>query len=248
MELLKNSRIHYHSARPVKLENRKLQLDDNSSIPETEYNLLALGRSPNTNLGLEQAHVAYDKSGIAVNKNLTTSNSAIFAIGDCTQNPQFTHLAANHGKFVVKKIMVPFARRRDRALPRVTFVHPSIASVGSLEQTNTSHLFELDFTHLDRARTNFNENSRGVISVDTRTGLILGASLLGDFSEELINVMTLMMDERIPVLRMTDFITPYPTYGNILHNLSRDYMSYLSQHWKLYPLSSLKQFISYLLH
>lgn len=248
LELLKNSGAHYHPARPVILKSGKLQLDDKSSIAETEYYLLALGRSPNTNLQLERAHVAYDKSGIVVNENLTTTNSAIFAIGDCTQNPQFTHLAANHGKFVVKKIMVPFARRRDRALPRVTFVHPSIASVGSLEQTNTSHLFELNFTNLDRARTNFNDNSRGVVSVDTRTGLILGASLLGDFSEELINVITLMMDEQIPVLCMTDFITPYPTYGNILHNLSRDYLSYLSQHWKRHQLGSLKQLISYLLH
>lgn len=144
--------------------------------------------------------------------------------------------------------MVPFARQRERALPRVTFVSPSIASVGSLEQTNTSHLFELNFTNLDRARTNFNENSRGVISIDTRTGFVLGASLLGDFSEELINVLTLMTDERISVLRMTDFITPYPTYGNILHNLSRDYLSYLSQHWKQHPIGSLKQFISYLLN
>lgn len=92
-----------HPARPVKLENGKLQLDDTSSISESEYYLLALGRSPNTNLSLERASVAYGKSGIAVNKNLTTTNSAIFAIGDCTQNPQFTHLAANHGKFVVKK-------------------------------------------------------------------------------------------------------------------------------------------------
>jgi pyruvate/2-oxoglutarate dehydrogenase complex dihydrolipoamide dehydrogenase (E3) component len=236
LELLKKSGAHHHP------------IDDNSSIPETQYYLLALGRSPNTNLGLEQAHVTYDKSGIAVDQNLTTTNPAIFAIGDCTQNPQFTHLAANHGKFVIKKIMVPFARRRDRALPRVTFVSPSIASVGSLEQTNSNHLFELDFTHLDRARTNFNDNSRGLILVDTRTGLILGASLLGDFSEELISVITLMMDEQIPVLHMTDFITPYPTYGNILHNLSRDYMSYLSQHWKKHPTGSVKQFISYLLH
>ncbi len=248
LELLKNSGVHYHPARPLKLENGTLQLDDTSSIPETEYYLLALGRSPNTNLQLESAHVAYDKSGITVNENLITTNSAIFAIGDCTQNPQFTHLAANHGKFVVKKIMVPFAKRRNRALPRVTFVSPSIASVGSLEQTNTSHPFELDFAHLDRARTNFNENSRGVISVDVQTGLILGASLLGDFGEELISVITLMMDERISVLRMTDFITPYPTYGNILHNLSRDYLSYLSQHWKKHPFGSLKQFISYLLN
>lgn len=248
LKLLIAAGVQHHSARPVKLENSKLNLDNESTIAQTEYYLLALGRSPNTQLNLEKAHVDYDKTGIKVNNDLITTNPTIFAIGDCTQNPQFTHLAANHGKFVVKKIMIPFAKRRNRALPRVTFVNPSIASVGSLDQSSSSHLFELNFTNSDRARTNFNEDSRGVISIDTRTGYVRGVSLLGDFGEELINIFTLMMDERVPILRMIDFITPYPTYGNILHNLSRDYMSYLSQHWKQHSLGSLKQFISYLLN
>jgi len=248
LELLIKSAVKYHSAKPVKLENGKLKLDDGTEINETEYYLLALGRMPNTNIQLVKARVSYDKAGIKVDRNLITSNQAIFAIGDCTQNPQFTHLAANHGKFVVKKILVPFAKRRIRALPRVTFINPSIASVGTIAETNASHLFELNFNSLDRARTNFEQNSRGVISIDVRTGLVLGASLLGEFSEELINVITLMMDEQISVLRMSDFISPYPTYGNILHTISRDYMAYLSQNWKKYPIGSVKQFISYLTH
>ncbi len=36
-----------------------------------------------------------------------------------------------------------------------------------------------------------------------------------DFSENLITVFTLLIDEQILVLQLSDFITPYPTYGNI---------------------------------
>jgi len=247
LELLKKIGVQYYAARPTKLKKGKLFLDNGIDIDETEYYLLALGRSPNTKLELQKANVTYDKTGIDVNDNLSTSNIDIFAIGDCTKNPQFTHLAANHGKFVVKKIMAPFAKRKNRALPRVTFVDPPIASVGTLIATNSTHLFELDFTNLDRARTNFEKNSRGVISVDMRSGFVIGASLLGDFSEDLINILTLMIDEKISVLKMSDFITPYPTYGNILHNLSRDYLYHLSKNWKAYPYSSIKQFITYLI-
>lgn len=246
LELLIKSGVHYHAARPTKLENGKLMLDDKTDIPETEYYLLALGRSPNTSLNLEKAKVVYDKTGIKVNTNLTTTNPSIFAIGDCTQNPQFTHLAANHGKFVIKKILLPLAKRRLRALPRVTFVDPPIASVGSLEPTSSSHRFELNFTELDRARVNFETDSLGEVSIDMTTGRILGVSLMGHFSEELINVFTLMMDEKISALSMTDFITPYPTYGNIFHNLSRDYLAFLSKNWKQHPFGSVRQLFRYL--
>lgn len=246
LELLQKLGVHYISARPVKWEYSKLYLDKGDPIPGTDIYLSAVGRIPNTKLDLEHAGIVYDKTGIQVSDNLLTTNPNVFAIGDCTQNPQFTHLAANHAKFIVKKIMVPFAKRKARALPRVTFTTPPIASVGSTDVTSSSHRFELNFSGLDRARTNFESNSRGVVLVDTKTGRILGASLLGDFSEELINIFTLMIDERIPLLRMSDFITPYPTYGNILHNLSRDYLSYLSKNWKQQPLGSIYQLISYL--
>ena len=155
-------------------------------------------------------------------------------------------MAANHGKFVLKKLLIPFARRRNRALPRVTFTAPAIASVGSLEESKHTKTFVLDFPAIDRARTNFDETSYGQVLVDVRTGQIQGVSLFGDFSEELINVFTLIIDEKIPVLQLTDFITPYPTYGNILHTLSVAYLTYLSKYWKKYPVRSFYQFVTYI--
>ena len=67
-----------------------------------------------------------------------------------------------------------------------------------------------------------------------------------NFSEELINVFTLMIDEQISILSMSDFISPYPTYGNIFHTLSRDYLSFMSAHWKSHPIGSIKQIIRYI--
>lgn len=246
LDLLQQSGVKYHAARPDSLKNGILQLDDGSEIKETEYYLLALGRKPNMALNLEKAQVEYNETGIIVNKNLTTTNSHIFAIGDCTQSPQFTHLAANHGKFVLKKLLIPFVQRRERALPHVTFVNPPIASVGYIRETAHAHIFELDFSALDRARTNFDSNSFGIVSVNMVSGHLLGVSLIGDFSEELINVFTLMIDEQISILSMSDFISPYPTYGNIFHTLSRDYLSFMSAHWKSHPIGSIKQIIRYI--
>lgn len=239
--------VKYHKARPLRLEKKKLYLDNETTISETEFYLVAAGRVPNINLNLEKAQVNYDNTGISINKNLITTNSDIFAIGDCTQNPQFTHLAANQGKFVLKKIVIPFVQKRERALPRVTFTNPAISSVGELEEKPGIKLIELNLSNTDKARTRFDQNSYGIVAIDTLSGKIVGASLFGDFGEDLISVFTLIIDERIPVLKLTDFITPYPTYANIFHTLTVDYLSYLSNNWKRRPLSSVKQFLSYVI-
>jgi pyruvate/2-oxoglutarate dehydrogenase complex dihydrolipoamide dehydrogenase (E3) component len=86
-----------------------LYLEDGTNIPETDYYLVAIGRKPNVQVGLEHANIIYSQKGIVADRNLYTTNKNIFAIGDCTQNPQFTHLAANQARFVLKKILIPFA-------------------------------------------------------------------------------------------------------------------------------------------
>ena len=55
--------------------------------------LVATGRLPNvTGMGLEEAGVEYDgRIGVKVNDRLQTSNSKIFAAGDCCSTFKFTH-------------------------------------------------------------------------------------------------------------------------------------------------------------
>jgi len=131
-------------------------------------------------------------------------------------------------------------------LPRVTFTNPTIASVGDLIEKESTKLFDLNFIKIDKARTNYETQAFGVVNINVKTGNIVGVSLFGNFSEDLINVFTLIIDEKIRILQLTDFITPYPTYANILHNLTLDYISYLLSNWKKHPLGSIKQFIAYL--
>ena len=65
--------------------------------------IVATGRRPNIqNLNLEAARVKYSPRGIEVNANLRTSNSKIYAIGDCTGGYQFTHVAGYHAGLVIR--------------------------------------------------------------------------------------------------------------------------------------------------
>jgi pyruvate/2-oxoglutarate dehydrogenase complex dihydrolipoamide dehydrogenase (E3) component len=57
--------------------------------------LVATGRTPNTHdLGCEAGNIARDASGhIVVDERYQTSQPGVFAVGDCTPGPQFTHVS-----------------------------------------------------------------------------------------------------------------------------------------------------------
>ena len=51
---------------------------------EGSHLLVATGRTATTDgLGLEAAGIAFDRSGITVDRGLRTSNRRVYAIGDC---------------------------------------------------------------------------------------------------------------------------------------------------------------------
>src|SRR5262249_51786230 len=59
--------------------------------------LIATGRRPNfESLNLDAARIRYTSAGITVNKRMRTSNKRVYAIGDVTGGPQFTHAANLH--------------------------------------------------------------------------------------------------------------------------------------------------------
>ncbi|MEQ8695482.1 MAG: FAD-dependent oxidoreductase, partial [Bauldia litoralis] len=65
--------------------------------------LVAAGRKPQIDgLGLEAAGVDHTRAGITVDSRLRTSNRRIFAIGDISGGPQFTHVAGYQAGIVIR--------------------------------------------------------------------------------------------------------------------------------------------------
>ena len=68
--------------------------------------LVATGRAPNVEgLNLEAAGVAYDTHGIHTDRSLRTTNRRVFAVGDITGRPAFTHLAGAHAALFVRRAL-----------------------------------------------------------------------------------------------------------------------------------------------
>ncbi len=83
-------------------------------------------------LGMAAAGVEVDDRGfVVVDDLLRTSNPRIWAAGDITGHPQFTHTAGVHASLAASNAILGVRRKVDlTAMPRVTFTDPEVAAVG----------------------------------------------------------------------------------------------------------------------
>jgi pyruvate/2-oxoglutarate dehydrogenase complex dihydrolipoamide dehydrogenase (E3) component len=192
-----------------------------TSVLEGSDLLVAAGRKPNVgDLNLEVADIKFDHRGIKVSKGLVTSNRRVFAIGDVTGGYQFTHVANYHAGIVVRRALFRLpARVRDDIIPWVTFTDPELAHVGLAEDVaRQKHgrvaVLRWPYRENDRAQTE--HATEGLIKiVTTRKGKILGASIVGEHAGELIQMWSLAISQGLGIKAMTEFISPYPTLGEI---------------------------------
>lgn len=97
--------------------------------------LVAIGVAPNSaNLGLEELGVKIERGFIQVNERMQTNVPGIYAIGDVIGGPQLAHVASEEGIVAVETIAGGDVHpiNYDK-IPRATYCHPQVASVGLTE-------------------------------------------------------------------------------------------------------------------
>ena len=195
--------------------------DGHSALVQGSHLLLATGRTPNVGgLNLEAAGIKYDKQGIRVNKALQTTNSRVFAIGDVTGCPPFTHVANYHAGIVIRRVVFRLSATVDNGIvPWATFTDPELAHVGLTEdmarkQHGKVRVYRWPYHENDRAQAE--RATEGFVKVVTDArGKIKGASIVGQHAGELIQMWSLAVSQGLDIKAMTQWISPYPTLSEI---------------------------------
>jgi pyruvate/2-oxoglutarate dehydrogenase complex dihydrolipoamide dehydrogenase (E3) component len=181
--------------------------------------LAATGRRPTTHgLNLESAGVEVGDKGIKVNSHGRTTAKNIFACGDVTGKYQFTHMAEHTAKIAVMNALLHLPVSMDaKRVCWCTFTDPELAHVGASEDELKKRgakygVYRFPFSKLDRATT---ESQRiGLVKVfATKSGKILGASILGHSAGEMIAEYALAMRGGVRLSTVSSTIHPYPTYA-----------------------------------
>jgi pyruvate/2-oxoglutarate dehydrogenase complex dihydrolipoamide dehydrogenase (E3) component/uncharacterized membrane protein YdjX (TVP38/TMEM64 family) len=185
--------------------------------------LVAVGRAANVagygadDIGVEVS----DRRTIVVNEYMQTNYPNIYACGDVAGPYQFTHMAAHTAWYA--SVNALFGRFRKfkvdySVIPWATFTDPEVARVGLNETEARESNIEYELTtygidDLDRAIAD--ESAEGLVKVLTVPGKdkILGATIVGDHSGDLIIEFILAMRHGLGLNKILGTIHIYPTWA-----------------------------------
>ncbi|MDD2679468.1 MAG: dihydrolipoyl dehydrogenase [Candidatus Omnitrophica bacterium] len=184
-----------------------------------EIILVCVGRSPQTEgLGLEELGVKLDQGRISVDDYLNTNISNIYAAGDCTAKIMLAHLAAYQGISAACNIAHPDKREpaTSPCVPSCIFTDPEIASVGLSETKANSQgqdiaIHRFDFLGSGMARILGKAEGFVKIISDNKSGVVLGAAIIGPGATELIGVLTLAVARQLNIADLRKTIFAHPT-------------------------------------
>lgn len=183
------------------------------------------GRVPEIDdLDLEGAGIEREKRGIKVNEYLqSVSNPHVYAAGDAAASgPPLTPVAGYDGRIVAANLLEGNRRTPDyTVVPSVVFTVPPLASVGLGEDEARRRGLTFVANH---QRTTGWYSSRRVgethaafkVLVETGSGRILGAHLVGPHAEDVINLFALAMRAGLTGPDLKEMLFAYPTHASDL--------------------------------
>jgi pyruvate/2-oxoglutarate dehydrogenase complex dihydrolipoamide dehydrogenase (E3) component len=184
--------------------------------------LVATGRKPRVaELGLQSAGIDYNDKGVVVDEHLQTTARGVYAAGDVVDGPRFTHVCSYHAGIVIKNAVFRLSAKVDyRSLPWVTYTDPELAQIGMTEDQarkrygDEIRIVRVPYASNDRAQTERQAN--GMLKlVATRSGVVLGASILGANAGELAHLWVVAIKQKIKLRDIAQMIAPYPTWSEL---------------------------------
>jgi pyruvate/2-oxoglutarate dehydrogenase complex dihydrolipoamide dehydrogenase (E3) component len=180
--------------------------------------LAASGRAPNTeDIGLELAGVELTSNGyVKVNERLETTAPGVWAVGDVTGGPKFTHISFDDFHVIRDNINGGNHVTTGRQVPFCLFTDPELARVGLSEKEARAQgvpyrLFKIPMEAVLRARTL--SETRGFLKALVERGgdRILGITAFGVEAGEFMATVQIAMIAGLPYQQLRDAVLTHPT-------------------------------------
>lgn len=197
---------------------------DDGTVIEAEKLLVSIGRAPQTaGIGLEEAGVQVsDRGHILVDEFLRTANPKIWAAGDCIGGLQLAHLASAEAHRAIENALGGHPMAMDRTVvPSCIYTHPEIATVGLNADQAKDAGFEVKlgqarFGGSGKALGEGEPDGYAQIVSDGKTGLILGATIMGVHAVELIHEVGVAMADGFTIAELGEVIHAHPTVSEMV--------------------------------
>ncbi len=192
------------------------------SVVEAEMMLVAVGRGPSTDgLGYAEQGVAMDRGFVLADERCRTNVEGVYAVGDIVPGLQLAHRGFQQGIFVAEEIAGLEPHPVDDAgIPRVTYSHPEIASVGLDEATarelHGDAVTTVTYDLGGNGKSQILQTQGFVKLVGLTDGPVLGVHMVGDRVGELIGEAQLIYNWEAHADDVAPLVHAHPTQNEAL--------------------------------
>jgi dihydrolipoamide dehydrogenase len=196
---------------------------EGGDVIEAELLLVAVGRGPATDgLGYDTQGIEMDRGFVLTDERCRTNLDGVFAVGDIVPGLQLAHRGFQQGIFVAEEIAGLDPRPIDEAgIPRVTYSHPEVASVGldersAIEQYGADAVETLTYDLGGNGKSQILKTQGFVKLVRRKEGPVLGVHLVGDRVGELIGEAQLIYNWEAHAEDVAPLVHAHPTQNEAL--------------------------------
>jgi len=195
---------------------------DNAPAEPQTYDLVlvAVGRTPNgKKIDATAAGVQVDERGfIAVDKQMRTNVSNIFAIGDIVGQPMLAHKAVHEGHVAAEAAAGQKSYFDAKQIPSVAYTDPEVAWAGLTEEQCKAQGIAYEkglfpWAASGRAIANGRDEGFTKLLFDANTHRIIGGGIVGTHAGDLIGEVCLAIEMGADAVDIGKTIHPHPTLG-----------------------------------
>jgi pyruvate/2-oxoglutarate dehydrogenase complex dihydrolipoamide dehydrogenase (E3) component len=195
-------------------------LSDGGTV-QADRVIIAAGRAPATkDIGLDAVGVTPADSGaLKVDGHCRVQGQAhLWAAGDVTGIAPYTHGANYQARIVTGNLLGGSQTADYRAIPRVVYTEPPLASVGLAESKAREAGIDVltaskDVGHTARAATDGAAAGLLVLTADRASGVLVGAAAIAPRADDWISEAALAIHARLPIAVLAQVVHAFPTFA-----------------------------------
>ncbi|MET7906463.1 dihydrolipoyl dehydrogenase [Streptomyces sp. NPDC005355] len=196
---------------------------ENGKTFEAELLLVAVGRGPvSQGLGYEEAGVAMDRGYVLVDEYMQTNVPTVSAVGDLVPTLQLAHVGFAEGMLVAERLagQNPVPIDYD-GVPRVTYCHPEVASVGITEAKakelyGADKVVALKYNLASNGKSKILKTAGEIKLVQVRDGAVVGVHMVGDRMGEQVGEAQLIYNWEALPAEVAQLVHAHPTQNEAL--------------------------------
>lgn len=214
-------------------EGCELSLTEGSTL-FSEKVLMSVGRLPVNRITFEGLKLRSTQGAIDIDNDMQSNLPGVYAIGDVTAKLQLAHTASKQGLHAVEHIAARIKNTENKLpeinyvnIPRCTFTHPEIASVGYNQAEAAARFGEImvgKFPYAANGKAMAMSATTGFVKTIARkdTGELVGMHIMGQNAAELIAQGTILINRKCTAEMVDSMVFAHPTLSETIMEAIED--------------------------